>query len=102
MGNGWEGSTRKATLPPDWQAIRRAVLQRDGWRCTWPTPTGRCTERATDVDHVGDRDDHTLENLRALCAPHHLQHTSRQANTKRWATRAARPPEPHPGLNTEH
>lgn len=101
MATGWQGSTRKATLPPNWPAIRRQVLERDGHRCTWPDPAapdGRCLAAATDVDHVGDRDDHDPANLRSLCGPHHLQRTSGQANASRWRHTRRRPPERHPGL----
>lgn len=46
---GW----RTTPLPPDWDAIRAAVLRRDGGRCTSVMKDGtRCRDRATDVDHI--------------------------------------------------
>lgn len=92
----WTGA-RKATLPPDWPAIRRLVLERDGHRCTWPDPDERCTAPATDVDHIGDRHDHHPDNLRSLCGPHHDQRTAAQGVAARNAKRY-RPQPPHPGL----
>lgn len=48
-----------------WQAIRKAVLERDAYRCVW------CGREATEADHYpipksqGGRD--VLENLVASC-----------------------------------
>lgn len=55
---------------------------------------------ATDVDHVGDRHDHSLANLQSLCGDHHKTKTAREgheAMAKRRA-QARHPAEPHPGL----
>jgi hypothetical protein len=99
---GWKGSTRRATLPPNWATvIRPAVLARDGYRCMHIRDDDtRCPERATDVDHLGDRDDHRLENLAAKCGWHHRRKSgtqgARAANARRLPRK--RPPEPHPGL----
>ncbi|MER5671146.1 hypothetical protein [Pseudonocardia alni] len=74
------------------------MLDRDGHQCTWKT--GRdtwCGAEAREVDHIGDRDDHRPENLRALCTPHHRERTSRQANEIR-EQRRYRPAERHPGF----
>ena len=105
MSRGWKGSQRKEELPKDWPAIRAEVLERDGERCTWKMHTGRrCSQKATDVDHVGDKHDHGTKgnrpNLRSLCAHHHLQHTAQQAGDAASARKARsnRPPEEHPGL----
>lgn len=96
----WEGSTRKETLPVDWDRLRRACLNRDGHRCTWMDKGRRCPEPATDVDHVGNRDDHRLRNLRALCSGHHLKRTSQQAYQAKMALKALGrlPEEPQPGI----
>ncbi|WP_380166610.1 HNH endonuclease [Jannaschia sp. R86511] len=71
------GSTRA------WRALRAAVAERDGYRCTYPQPDGHpCRQYAPlagpgagHADHVvpvkhGGTD--TLTNLRWLCAPHNL------------------------------
>jgi 5-methylcytosine-specific restriction enzyme A len=92
----WSGTTRRASLPANWRTIRRQILDRDEWQCTDVTTGQRCTERATEVDHIGDRDDHSPANLRALCTPHHRSRSGRQGAAAR--PRASRPSEPHPGL----
>lgn len=101
---GWVGSTRRSELPPNWEAIRKRVLARDGYRCTWVTDGQRCTVRATDVDHRERGDDHSMSNLRSLCGWHHQRRTSRDGGKARAAVRAKRarlgklPQERHPGL----
>jgi hypothetical protein len=108
------GSWRTAPLPKDWPTTRRRILGRDDRHCTWietlpdgghPLAPGaadhphRCALGANQVDHIGDPDDHSDANLRALCAWHHGHRTALQGN-------AAHPPgptlrresEPHPGL----
>lgn len=97
---GWESSDRREHLPSNWDSIREFVLKRDGYRCVWKLGSGaRCPRRATEVDHMGDRDDHRPEKLRSLCHAHHEKVTLRQA----WAGRQRkkqprRPEERHPGL----
>lgn len=99
MSGQWSGSTRRAELPDDWYThIRPAVLTRDGYACVWAAKGRRCGHLATDVDHVGDRDDHSLGNLRSLCGPHHDARTSQQGNEARWQQRQQRPTERHAGL----
>lgn len=117
----WDGSTRRETLPPDWNSrIRPAVFRRDGRRCTWLeglpeggfatymtgqyNPAIRCTRPATEVDHAGDRLDHRIEACRSICHEHHQPHSGRQGGRASAAARARRraqrfrPPEPPPGL----
>ncbi|MEO3976319.1 HNH endonuclease signature motif containing protein [Streptomyces sp. CAU 1734] len=100
MSGGWEGSNRRAELPPNWYSeIRPEVLRRDRRRCQWPQPAGGiCGAHANQVDHIGDGDDHRPANLQALCETCHRRKTSAQGNTARWAERARRPPERHPGF----
>lgn len=81
----WGGSTRKATLPSNWQALRLQRFELDGWACVdcgLHDPTGRLLE----CDHDGDRDDHRIESLRTRCCDIakggrgcHRRHTSAQA-----------------------
>jgi len=81
VSGGWQNSDRKDTLPPDWDKIRLRILERDGWRCVWKLPSGaRCSNPATDVDHMGKPWDHRPERLRSLCSPHHDKRTSIQGN----------------------
>lgn len=97
---GWRNSTRKNTLPPNWGALRQKILARDGHRCTWTIHGERCTERATDVDHIRPGNDHSPENLRALCRPHHRAKSSSEGGKARArkAIKRQREPEMHPGI----
>lgn len=98
MSGGWADSTRRLRLPPGWDTIRRQVLNRDGWACTWIDDGRRCGQPANHVDHINRGDDHTLTNLRALCEPHHNRKSSAEGNTARRRLTNRRPPERHPGL----
>jgi 5-methylcytosine-specific restriction protein A len=94
----WDrASRRRSELPPDWAIIRRDVLERDGHRCRIAGP--RCTTRATECDHIGERHDHTRANLRAACRSCHSERTTAQGNAAAAQARAAaqRPTERHPG-----
>jgi hypothetical protein len=101
----WEGSTRKETLPPDWNQIRLEVFARDGNRCVIIKANGqRCWDRESlECDHIGDRNDHSPANLRTICSWHHQRRSSMQggtasANARRSRPSLKRPPEQHPGL----
>jgi 5-methylcytosine-specific restriction endonuclease McrA len=56
--------------------------------------------RATEVDHIGDHDDHSPGNLQAACSTCHRTKTGRAAARIGNAQRAERkrPTERHPGL----
>ncbi|EWS99563.1 hypothetical protein N865_02065 [Intrasporangium oryzae NRRL B-24470] len=99
----WTTSNRKARLPRDWQRRRAIVLARAGHRCEWEDDGVRCPRRATDCDHVERGDDHRLDNLQALCRPHHSWKSAHEGGTASAARRGprlstARAAEPHPGL----
>ena len=98
----WGPSSGRTTpLPRNWPAIRRAILERDGHRCTairGDTGT-RCDAPATDVDHIDAPNDHRPANLRALCGHHHRRRTSAQGGRARSQRRRPTPPK-HPGLKT--
>jgi 5-methylcytosine-specific restriction endonuclease McrA len=76
-------------MPPGWERLRRAVLNRDGGRCQL------CGEPATDVDHVvsrADRGGEDMANLRALCAPCHRKRSAAQggrATAQAWFSSSA-------------
>jgi 5-methylcytosine-specific restriction enzyme A len=92
-------------LPPNWGVIRAAVIARDPV-CRWGSldsdmaEPGRCPDRSTDADHIGDPNDHSLEVLRGLCQRHHQVRTGRQGAAGRVAVQRTRkrPQEPHPGF----
>ena len=100
---GWSNSTRKATLPADWERRRRRVKRRAGGRCECDGTAcgrdhldGRCLEKGTDCDHKGDRLDHRDSNLQWLCSDCHDLKTvrEREADRPRIKPRTKR----HPGL----
>ncbi|MFJ2741870.1 HNH endonuclease [Streptomyces sp. NPDC087440] len=99
MAHNWGSSNRKSRLPGNWQALRKQVLERDGWLCQI------CRVRpATIADHIQPMtDDHRLEALQGVCDPCHRQKTAREGAAARAASPNAgrkRPPEDHPGLVT--
>jgi hypothetical protein len=100
----WSNSARRAQLPSGWARIRRRVLERDGYRCTWLVEWQRCSKAATDVDHVRDPHDHRESNLRSLCAYHHARKSAAEGVAARRARGAVgyqsskRTPELHPGV----
>lgn len=99
MSGQWAGSNRRAELPADWYTYRRpAVLQRDEHRCRNRLNGRVCARWANQVDHIGDKHDHRIEMLQALCEDCHNRKSSRQGNDARWAERTTRRPERHPGL----
>lgn len=102
---GWQGSTRKETLPPDWKKRREERFRLDGYQCTATNAvTGeRCDGPAEECDHHGDRLDHSIDNLRSLCSWHHGRKSAAQgliakANRLRRADSKFRRDERHPGL----
>lgn len=95
------GDEKGRELPPDWETrIVPAIKKRDGGRCRWILGISkrRCPRPGTDVDHVGDPDDHSYRNLRLLCAFHHGKRTARQGIQAREERKAKkfRPGEDHP------
>ena len=60
-----------------WGRVRRAVLERDGWRCRKCGRAGRL-----EVDHVvplkRGGDPLALDNLQALCRACHIEKTRRE------------------------
>lgn len=89
-------SRRTSPLPTGWPKLRARVLRRDQHLCQLRYPG--CTEYATEVDHIHGADDHSLDNLRAVCNPCHKHRTALQANAAK--PKRKRPPQRHPGLNT--
>ena len=75
---GWQGSTRRERLPANWPALRAERLRLDHYRCRWIVNGRRCTEPATDVDHIVAGDDHSMSNLRSLCSAHHLRKSGQE------------------------
>lgn len=92
-------SWRSVPLPRDWPAITKRILERDGYRCTAiRSDDTRCPQRATDVHHVGDENDHSDANLMSMCGWHHDRLTAAKANAARVRKTTRFPSEKHPGL----
>jgi 5-methylcytosine-specific restriction protein A len=102
MASGqWQGSTRRGSLPPDWPRVRQSVLKHASRVCAIRGPM--CIVTATEVDHIGSRDNHDRSNLRASCKPCHQDRSSSQGGQAAGRARRAmlvarkRPTERHPG-----
>ena len=99
---GWETSNRREDLPSNWKAIRLKVLKRDSYRCQGRFSDGKpCDRKAEEVDHIGDKRNHSLSNLRSLCSWHHGKRTSAQghaanAKLKKMNSQRFRRDEDHP------
>lgn len=94
-------SARAARLPDDWTTRRVRVLRRDGYRCQARDSMGSlCGRPANQCDHIEPGDDHSLENLQALCRWHHARKSASEGGRASALKRVsrARDPEPHPGL----
>ncbi|KTR04354.1 hypothetical protein NS184_12130 [Curtobacterium luteum] len=98
--SGWATSDRRSRLPADWRRRRAAVLAHARrWCQALDSLGGRCNEHATDCDHVEHGDDHSLDNLHALCRWHHARKSSAEgASARRPKAAPTWAPEPHPGL----
>lgn len=93
-------SGRSAPLPSNWRFLRAQRLKIDGYQCTETREDTqlRCESKATDVDHIGEPDDHRLIMLRSLCGWHHDIKTAGQGGRAAGANKKARTSrEPHPG-----
>lgn len=82
----WQTSNRRAELPSDWTHIAAGILERHptcqlDYPGIWHTSRGpaRCTHTSTEVDHIGDKHDHTPHNLRGVCTSCHSRRTLEQA-----------------------
>jgi hypothetical protein len=90
----WANSNRRAELPSNWDQLRRFVERRAGGLCQAVEHVLGCDGIGTDCDHIGDRDDHSPDNLQWLSVPCHRAKTREQS--ARYFARARRQPERHP------
>ena len=103
-GAMWDTNDRK--LPDNWASIRDTILARDprcrlGYPDVWVTAKGMtaCSGRATEVDHIGDPNDHTPANLRGACKPCHRRRTEQQAKD---AAKVQQSKSVHPAAHATH
>ncbi len=70
-GSVGQAGGRSRAIPAD---IKRAVVERDGLRCTFEGPSGRCGEtRRLELHHVeafARGGAHSVDNLRVVCSSH--------------------------------
>lgn len=98
MAHNWHTSDRRSRLPKNWPSIRNTILKRDGYQCVALDDGTRCTQPATDVDHIEPGDNHNERNLQSLCAWHHSRKTAAEAAASRpTPVSRNRPKERHPG-----
>ncbi len=68
-----EVTERSRAIPAE---VKRAVVERDGLRCTYEGPGGRCTEtRRLELHHeeaFARGGAHSVDNLRVVCQAHNL------------------------------
>lgn len=82
-----KGSSRTYPLPDDWAIIKRAVKRRDKGVCQHILLSGRnagkkCGAKGTDVNHIKEPWNHSLENLELLCSWHHNEITGGQGGNE--------------------
>lgn len=89
---------KERKLPHNWTStIVPFILTRDK-ECRWTDKTTPCKGGPV-VDHIGDRNDHSYDNLRRLCAGHNAIRTTLQGLIARGHTpKSNRPVDKHPGL----
>lgn len=100
----WSSSSRRASLPSNWNAIAAERQAFDHYRCQWPGDRGGICGRKSDggVDHRVHRDNHELWALWSLCKFHHDRKTQQEARAARGPARTKWvPQERHPGLINE-
>lgn len=75
-----------------WRRVRKAVLERDGYRCRIHGP--KCTEQATEVDHIVPHDAggarYDPDNLRAACGTCNKGRAARQKHRGGWRRSSTR------------
>lgn len=93
----WSSSDRAGRLPAGWDRLRRFILRRDRYTCQ--VRMAGCHTLANQVDHILAGDDHSPENLQAICTHCHGRKSAAEGNAAKAAIRSRRlrPTERHPG-----
>lgn len=92
---GWNS---KRTLPRDWAARKKRVYQLKGRVCALAYEG--CAGWSTEVDHIDDNDDHSIDNLQPVCCDCHDVKTRKQSKLAARAKADLLHPreEKHPGM----
>lgn len=82
-------------LPRNWNRLVRKVMRRCGRRCEWKHAHFEigCSREAGMVVHAGKKDDHSLDNLLALCTWHAAQKAALDWEASLFVAIKVRPPE---------
>ena len=60
-----------------WDAVRRAVFERDGWRCVMCARPGRLEcDHITPLEREPGQDPYDMNGLQSLCRSCHLEKTA--------------------------
>lgn len=94
----WGGD--RPQLSPEWRRMKPKILARDNYTCQlrWRD----CTGKATEVDHIVNRDaggQDTMENGQSLCHTCHAKKTAIESRKKRKANKEACI---HPAFRMKH
>ena len=73
-----------------WAAVRRAVFERDGWRCVECRRGGRLeADHITPMQREPGQDPYDINGLQALCRSCHIEKTARENRRPLTADEAA-------------
>lgn len=72
IDSDWSHSTRSKRLPKDWSTRRKHIMKRDNGTCY------KCGDKADQVDHIEPGDDHSFDNLAAICETCHRKKTAQE------------------------
>ena len=62
-----------------WEAVRRAVFERDGWRCVLCGGAGRLeADHINPLEREPGQDPYDWNGLQTLCAPCHVAKTAKE------------------------
>ena len=62
-----------------WDAVRRAVFERDGWRCVSCGRAGRLeVDHVTPLQRKPEQDPYDMNGLQSLCRACHIEKTRRE------------------------
>ena len=70
--------------PRRWQAVRRQVFNRDGWRCRRCGNVSRLeADHLTPLEDDEGQDPYAMDGIQTLCRPCHLKKTALENSARR-------------------